>query len=182
MAINPEYEKPVQHQPNVAHDPIGQKSVVRGVPVELHGKTVDDATGLPKSDEELAKQEKRAREIQPAVGDQGKQQDPATDSSAASDTDTAGMPKYRCHKEVWALKIVRVEYFPYGGGRLHFDPPFAPIDIRRRWINSHSAVEGGYFVVYKDGYSSFSPAEAFEDGYTLVSPGGEEKTDANLGS
>lgn len=182
MAINPEYEKPVQHQPNVAHDPLGQKSVVRGVPVELHGKTVDDATGLPKSDEELAKQEKRAREIQPAEGDQVKQQDPATDYSAASTVDTAGMPKYRCHKEVSALKIVRIEYVGHDVFNLHFDEPHASVAVAEEWLNRHRPGYGGYFVVYKDGYSSYSPAEAFEDGYTLVSPSGEEKTDANLDS
>jgi hypothetical protein len=27
---------------------------------------------------------------------------------------------------------------------------------------------GGYFVVYKDGYKSFSPAKAFEEGYTRI--------------
>lgn len=27
---------------------------------------------------------------------------------------------------------------------------------------------GGYYVVYEDGYESWSPAEAFEKGYTLI--------------
>ena len=27
---------------------------------------------------------------------------------------------------------------------------------------------GGYYVRYPDGYESWSPAEAFEEGYTLV--------------
>jgi hypothetical protein len=181
MAINPEYEKPVQHQPNVAHDPLGQKSIVRGVPVVLHGKTVDDATGLPKSDEDLAKQEKRAREIQPAEGDQGKQPDPATDSSAASDTDTAGMPKYRCHKEVWALKIAAVLPDEWGVGLRFEDRGFYVRAFTNDQLQGKPKPEVGmYLVIYEDGYTSFSPAAAFEDGYTLVSPGGEEKTDANL--
>ena len=27
---------------------------------------------------------------------------------------------------------------------------------------------GGYYVVYADGYKSFSPATAFEEGYTKI--------------
>ena len=27
---------------------------------------------------------------------------------------------------------------------------------------------GGYYVVYADGYASFSPSKAFEDGYTRI--------------
>ena len=27
---------------------------------------------------------------------------------------------------------------------------------------------GGYYVVHKDGYKSFSPANAFEEGYTRI--------------
>lgn len=64
MADNPAYKKPVQSQPNVADDPAGQKSGVRGVPVHLQGKTMDDATGMPKSDDKLEAQEKQARAIE----------------------------------------------------------------------------------------------------------------------
>lgn len=32
----------------------------------------------------------------------------------------------------------------------------------------HKPVAGGYFVVYEDGYESFSPAKAFEEGYTRI--------------
>ena len=34
----------------------------------------------------------------------------------------------------------------------------------------HQPTVGGYYVVYKDGYKSFSPADAFESGYTRVTP------------
>jgi hypothetical protein len=27
---------------------------------------------------------------------------------------------------------------------------------------------GGYYVLYEDGYESFSPADAFESGYSLI--------------
>jgi hypothetical protein len=32
----------------------------------------------------------------------------------------------------------------------------------------HKPEVGGYYVVYKDGYRSFSPAEAFETGYEKI--------------
>jgi hypothetical protein len=56
-----EQETPVQHQPNVAEDPKGQKSNVRGAAIEPAGKTVDDATGLPKPEEERQKVNDQAR-------------------------------------------------------------------------------------------------------------------------
>jgi hypothetical protein len=36
------------------------------------------------------------------------------------------------------------------------------------YIAKHNPQVGGYFVEYDDGYHSFSPAEAFEAGYTLI--------------
>ncbi len=36
------------------------------------------------------------------------------------------------------------------------------------YMRKHQPKIGGYFVVYKDGYKSFSPAEAFEEGYTRI--------------
>lgn len=58
-----ENDKPVQHQPNVADDPKGQKSGVRGVPTETTGKPMEDKTGLPKSAEEQEKVDQRLREL-----------------------------------------------------------------------------------------------------------------------
>jgi hypothetical protein len=55
--------EPVQHQPNVADDPKGQKSGVRGVPIERTGKPMDDATGLPKSEKDQAKVDEQLREL-----------------------------------------------------------------------------------------------------------------------
>ena len=77
------------------------------------------------------------------------------------------MPRYRCHKEVWALKIARI------GGEQGFtiypaDEGYAPFDLPAEYFMKHAPQIGGYYVVYKDGYRSFSPAEAFEDGYTLI--------------
>lgn len=39
---------------------------------------------------------------------------------------------------------------------------------RCRAIGKHGPQVGGYYVVYADGYISYSPAAAFEDGYRLI--------------
>jgi len=104
---------------------------------------------------------------------------------AAQDHNVAGaMPRYRCHKDVWALKIQSVETnLPTieelektlagnddaPGGFLKFeDPGYGVRAVSTDYMRKHKPVAGGYFVVYKDGYESFSPAEAFEEGYTRI--------------
>lgn len=74
------------------------------------------------------------------------------------------MPKYQCHKQVWALKIKKIK-----GTELVVDEPhFAPIPVGQSWIDKHNPEPGGYYVVYQDGYASYSPAGAFESGYTSM--------------
>ena len=73
------------------------------------------------------------------------------------------MPRYKCRKTVWALKIARVE----GNVIYPEDEAYAPFKVSNEYLEKHSPYAGGYFVQYKDGYISFSPAEAFEEGYTL---------------
>lgn len=85
----------------------------------------------------------------------------------------AQMPKYKCHKEVWALKIKDLKPRSPDDGTLLMtpdDPKFAPIILDAAYVAKHKPQEGGYYVVYApDGYASFSPAKVFEDGYTLIS-------------
>lgn len=93
-----------------------------------------------------------------------------------SDIDTktdSEMPRYKCHKEVWALKIKVVEQSPadhvHPGGSWIITPAdegYAPFVVGHEWYSKHSPQVGGYYVVYQDGYKSYSPAEAFESGYT----------------
>ncbi len=85
---------------------------------------------------------------------------------------TPEMPRYRCHKEVQALKIAEV-FIPdppeFDGARLRFeDDRFPSLDVPDDYVAKHDPKPGGYLVVYADGYQSFSPAEAFESGYTLI--------------
>ena len=87
-------------------------------------------------------------------------------------TDPAQMPRYKCHKEVYALKIVgmRTADNPNDEAYVEITPeaPYAPFTVSRQWFIKHGPVQGGYYVVYEGGYASFSPAKAFEDGYTLI--------------
>lgn len=93
-----------------------------------------------------------------------------------NDAPCAEMPRYKCHKEVWALKIAKLEHTgtpdQESDGSLRMTPEeaqYAPIILPREYVQKHHPKVGGYYVVYKDGYKSFSPADVFEDGYTLAS-------------
>lgn len=85
------------------------------------------------------------------------------------------LPRYRCHKEVWALKIKSVENptrpgDESDGSRIITpeDGRYAPFRVDHDYVRKHNPQPGGYYVVYADGYKSWSPAKAFEDGYTLI--------------
>jgi hypothetical protein len=81
------------------------------------------------------------------------------------------MPKYKCHKEVWALKIAEIRGWSetgVGAEIVPADEGFAPFTVDDEYLAKHKPQVGGYYVVYADGYKSFSPAEAFEDGYTRI--------------
>lgn len=83
------------------------------------------------------------------------------------------MPMYVCRKKVWALKIEAVEFEANSAedGTAIIRPAdygYAPFVVSREYMERHKPVAGGYYVVYEDGYQSFSPAEAFESEYTPV--------------
>lgn len=85
-------------------------------------------------------------------------------------TTSAEMPRYQCHKIVHALKIKEVTYNDTNGstGLLFEDAGYAPIEAKPAFVDKHNPQPGGYYVVYEDGYTSFSPAAAFESGYTRL--------------
>ena len=92
-----------------------------------------------------------------------------------SDAPQMEMPRYKCHKEVYALKIKEVIDPAVPGNETDGsrrlvceDGRYAPICVNREYVRKHNPQAGGYYVVYKDGYKSFSPGEAFEDGYSLI--------------
>jgi hypothetical protein len=77
------------------------------------------------------------------------------------------MPQYQCHKKVWALKIKSIERGSVT--KLSFeDDGYASILVSSDYDTKHQPEAGGYYVVYADGYESYSPAKAFEEGYSRV--------------
>lgn len=73
--------------------------------------------------------------------------------------------KYLCHKEVQAVQITEVIRLA-GTTYLCFEGQ-ERIMLSDDWVDRFGPKKGMYLVVYKDGYASVSPAEAFEEGYTL---------------
>ncbi len=95
------------------------------------------------------------------------------------DTCEREMPKYVCQKEVHALKIKSIVFDSdlarqenrETTGRATITPEeegYAPFEVSAEYVHKHSPKAGGYFVVYEDGYLSWSPAEVFEKGYTAI--------------
>lgn len=91
------------------------------------------------------------------------------------------MPKYQCHKQVWALKIADVDIVsafdpedrdkpqPITGAFLTpQDAAYAPFTVGAEYVSKHNPQPGGYYVRYEDGYESYSPAETFDSGYTRI--------------
>ena len=100
--------------------------------------------------------------------------------------DASEMPRYQCHKKVWALKISAIEDHPGEGFALlkTDEPGYGTWKVYGEYMNRFDPKVGGYlakhnlqaiidktlkdYVVYDDGYKSFSPAKAFEEGYARV--------------
>jgi len=78
------------------------------------------------------------------------------------------LPKYTCNKVVQALKIEDIHKNSIGGVSIIPVGIFKSFTVSPEYVAKHNPVVGGYFVLYEDGYESFSPAEAFENGYTLM--------------
>lgn len=80
------------------------------------------------------------------------------------------MQEYQCIKRVRAEKIKAIHVTPEsesdvsileleGGNKLV---------VEAHWMFCHKPAVGGYFVRYADGYTSYSPAQPFEEGYIPV--------------
>lgn len=79
------------------------------------------------------------------------------------------MPRYQSHKKVWALKIAAVAIMGDLSATITpADEGYAPFNVTSEYVQKNRPQPGGYFVVYDDGYQSFSPAGPFEKGYTRL--------------
>ncbi len=95
------------------------------------------------------------------------------------------LPQYQCHKKVRALKIKNIAWEhgiawnagdagtpPMGdilvGNIIPTNPNYVSIPISAAYVEKHRPQRGGYYVLYADGYKSYSPADVFEAGYTAL--------------
>lgn len=84
------------------------------------------------------------------------------------------LPQYQSHKLVHAAKITALEETESPETiNLVLELPSGETmgyGVSPDYVGKHKPQVGGYLVVYKDGYESWSPAEAFEEGYTIIEP------------
>ena len=95
-------------------------------------------------------------------------------------TNGCEMPKYECHKKVHALEIAEIVFDVDEAQRegrettgkaviMPADEGYASFEVSAEYVLKHHPKVGGYYVVYEDGYKSWSPKEAFVKGYTKIS-------------
>ena len=79
------------------------------------------------------------------------------------------MQRFKCHKEVEAFTIEEIVPLPDGRTRLIGLGDDADVIVdEKTYRKKHNPQIGGYYILYKDGYASYSPAEPFEAGYDLI--------------
>ena len=89
---------------------------------------------------------------------------------------TSSIPWWLCHKKVQAFKIQEIRIIPgppmsQGYNTAELIPEgieCLPVTVSSDYLHRHKPQVGGYYVLYVDGYESFSPADAFENGYTRI--------------
>jgi hypothetical protein len=89
------------------------------------------------------------------------------------------MPRYKCHKEVWALKIKAIEYDcdkARAEGRdtdgsaiiTPEEDGYMPFKVGRDYVDKQKPEVGGYYVAHYDGFKSFSMGQAFTEDHSLM--------------
>jgi hypothetical protein len=82
------------------------------------------------------------------------------------------LPKYRSHKVIEALKIAAINRDD--DDNLYITPVeegFEAFIVPKKFVPQHRdgvPEVGWYWVKYDNDYESFSPAKAFEEGYTRI--------------
>jgi hypothetical protein len=87
--------------------------------------------------------------------------------------DIKKIPAFQCSKIVKAFKISEIKQsdksVDVNGGSWEIIPEnkkLKPLRMPHYWIDKHHPKAGGYIVIDKDGYVSYSHAGAFEDSHT----------------
>lgn len=82
-------------------------------------------------------------------------------------------PQYKCHKVVRAGVICSWHSHGLVSVEARGIDTTIEVEVGADWIQKHKPQSGGYLVAYEDGYLSYSPAEAFEAGYSVFNPEAE---------
>ena len=79
------------------------------------------------------------------------------------------LPEWQCHKRVNADEIIRISSINQNNytATLHLKES-GPIIVSAEYMEKHEPQVGGFYVLYADGYESFSPAAPFLNGYSRV--------------
>lgn len=77
------------------------------------------------------------------------------------------LPRYQCHKSVSAAKILSIDYNACQL-TVEYEPEPIVLHMGSAFMQKHQPFVGGYVVFYDDGYQSYSPALAFESGYSKI--------------
>lgn len=79
------------------------------------------------------------------------------------------MPKYQSRWIVHALKIRVITLEPGGGATITPDDRgYGQFHVDHAYMDKYKPEIKGYYVRYPDGYESWSPARAFEIGFTRI--------------
>lgn len=79
------------------------------------------------------------------------------------------LPLYQSHKVVGAFQIAAILKVNNGVAEVYAlkdESENYSVYVSKTWLDKHNPQIGGYFVMYDDSYQSYSPAKAFEAGYT----------------
>ena len=67
------------------------------------------------------------------------------------------------------FKIKAIKFEEDGSAKIAVETPFLPINVRDYRLKfKGNENDLGYYVQYDGGYQSWSPTQAFEDGYTKI--------------
>lgn len=94
-------------------------------------------------------------------------------------------PKYKCHKTVQACRVDQMLHSGDDGRNVRLVLDTGRVwETTKYWCVQKGVEVGGYLVRYEDGYVSFSPRVAFDNGYELVGqrgPGPEPQRGQRIG-
>ena len=153
-----------------------------GQAFDKDGWVLGEAFGHDKREvfEKLNAQFKEAAEIRIKTITEGEHKSfqAVPDSPLRSPGAQMQMPRYKSHKDVWALKIQAIHRLTehdaegrdvlIGADLVFVDPAYAQKRVSAAYVQKHDPRPNTYYVVYTDGYESCSPAKAFEEGYTRI--------------